>query len=84
MSLIWSWFRLLSYFMIGGGGTNYFDYGPNGNAVILDFNPKNGDTKVPNCKYTISSKTGVVPLPPVRMMYVLRTHMSKDVALLVR
>jgi hypothetical protein len=50
--------------MIGGGGTNYFDCGPNGNAVILDFDPKNGDTKAPNCKYTISSNTGVVPLPP--------------------
>lgn len=50
--------------MIGGGGTNYFDCGPNGNGVILDFNPKNGDTKAPNCKYTISSNTGVVPLPP--------------------
>ena len=50
--------------MIGGGGTNYFDCGPNGNALILDFDPKNGDTKAPNCKYTISSNTGVVPLPP--------------------
>jgi hypothetical protein len=50
--------------MIGGGGTNYFDCGPNGNAVILDFDPNNGDTKAPNCKYTISSNTGVVPLPP--------------------
>jgi hypothetical protein len=50
--------------MIGGGGTNYFDCGPNGNAVILDFDPKNGDTKAPNCKYTISANTGVVPLPP--------------------
>ena len=50
--------------MIGGGGTNYFDCGPNGNGIILDFNPKNGDTKAPNCKYTISSNTGVVPFPP--------------------
>jgi RTX calcium-binding nonapeptide repeat (4 copies) len=50
--------------MIGGGGTNYFDCGPNGNAVILDFDPKNADTKAPNCKYTISANTGVVPLPP--------------------
>jgi RTX calcium-binding nonapeptide repeat (4 copies) len=50
--------------MIGGGGTNYFDCGPNSNAVILDFNPKNGDTKAPNCRYTISANTGVVPLPP--------------------
>jgi Ca2+-binding RTX toxin-like protein len=50
--------------MIGGGGTNYFDCGPNGNGVILDFNPKNGDTKAPNCKFTISANTGVVPLPP--------------------
>jgi hypothetical protein len=50
--------------MIGGGGTNYFDCGPNGNAVILDFNAKNGDTKAPNCKYTIAANTGVVPLPP--------------------
>jgi RTX calcium-binding nonapeptide repeat (4 copies) len=50
--------------MIGGGGTNYFDCGPNGNAVILDFDAKNGDTKAPNCKYTIASNTGVVPLPP--------------------
>ena len=50
--------------MIGGGGTNYFDCGPNGNAIILDFNPKTGDTKAPNCKFTISANTGVVPLPP--------------------
>jgi len=50
--------------MIGGGGTNYFDCGPNGNGVILDFNPKNGDTKAPNCKFTITANTGVVPLPP--------------------
>jgi len=50
--------------MIGGGGTNYFDCGPNGNAIILDFNAKNGDTKAPNCKYTIAANTGVVPLPP--------------------
>src|SRR5215212_602969 len=50
--------------MIGGGGTNYFDCGPNGNAIILDFDAKNGDTKAPNCKYTIASNTGVVPLPP--------------------
>jgi Ca2+-binding RTX toxin-like protein len=50
--------------MIGGGGTNYFDCGPNGNGVILDFDPKNGDTKAPNCKFTITASTGVVPLPP--------------------
>jgi hypothetical protein len=50
--------------LIGGGGTNYFDCGPNGNAVILDFNAKNGDTKASNCKFTISVNTGVVPLPP--------------------
>jgi len=50
--------------MIGGGGTNYFDCGPNGNGVILDFNPKNGDTKAANCKYTIAANTEVVPLPP--------------------
>jgi hypothetical protein len=50
--------------LIGGGGTNYFDCGPNGNAVILDFDPKNGDTKAPNCKFAISASTNVVPLPP--------------------
>jgi RTX calcium-binding nonapeptide repeat (4 copies) len=50
--------------LIGGGGTNYFDCGPNGNAVILDFNAKNGDTKAPNCKFTIAANTNVVPLPP--------------------
>jgi RTX calcium-binding nonapeptide repeat (4 copies) len=50
--------------LIGGGGTNYFDCGPNGNAVILDFNAKNGDTKAPNCKFTIAANTNIVPLPP--------------------
>jgi hypothetical protein len=50
--------------LIGGGGTNFFDCGPNGNAVILDFDPKNGDTKAPNCKFAISASTNVVPLPP--------------------
>jgi Ca2+-binding RTX toxin-like protein len=49
--------------LIGGGGSNYFDCGANGNAVILDFNAKNGDTKASNCKYTITVKTGVPPLP---------------------
>jgi RTX calcium-binding nonapeptide repeat (4 copies) len=49
--------------MIGGGGANYFDCGPNGNAVILDFNAKNGDTKAPNCKFAITVNTGVISLP---------------------
>jgi RTX calcium-binding nonapeptide repeat (4 copies) len=49
--------------LIGGGGSNYFDCGANGNAVILDFNAKNSDTKASNCKYTITVKTGVPPLP---------------------
>ena len=48
--------------MIGGGGANYFDCGPNGNAVILDFNAKNGDTKAANCKFAITVNTGVIPL----------------------
>jgi hypothetical protein len=50
--------------LIGGGGTNFFDCGPNGNAIILDFDPKKGDTKAPNCKFAISANTNVVPLPP--------------------
>jgi hypothetical protein len=41
--------------MIGGGGANYFDCGPNGNGVILDFNPAKIDTKAPNCKYVITT-----------------------------
>ena len=41
--------------MIGGSGANYFDCGPNGNGVILDFNPAKGDTKAPNCKFVITS-----------------------------
>ncbi|MGC2681231.1 MAG: hypothetical protein WA323_05125 [Candidatus Nitrosopolaris sp.] len=41
--------------MIGGSGANYFDCGPNGNGVILDFNPAKGDTKSPNCKYVITT-----------------------------
>ena len=41
--------------MIGGSGVNYFDCGPNGNGVILDFNPAKGDTKASNCKYVITS-----------------------------
>ncbi|MBV9177691.1 MAG: hypothetical protein JO297_11700 [Nitrososphaeraceae archaeon] len=49
--------------MIGGGGANYFDCGSNGNAVILDFNAKNGDTKAPNCKFAITVNTGVPALP---------------------
>jgi hypothetical protein len=40
--------------MIGGSGANYFDCGPNGNGVILDFNPAKGDTKAPNCKFVIT------------------------------
>jgi RTX calcium-binding nonapeptide repeat (4 copies) len=49
--------------MIGGGGTNYFDCGSNGNGVVLDFNAKNGDTKAPNCKFSITVNTGVPALP---------------------
>jgi Ca2+-binding RTX toxin-like protein len=49
--------------MIGGGGANYFDCGSNGNGVILDFNAKNGDTKAPNCKFSITVNTRVPPLP---------------------
>jgi hypothetical protein len=49
--------------MMGGGGANYFDCGPNGNGVILDFNAKNGDTKASNCKFVITIRTGV-PTPP--------------------
>jgi Ca2+-binding RTX toxin-like protein len=41
--------------MIGGSGANYFDCGPNGNGVILDFNPAKGDSKAPNCKFVIPS-----------------------------
>jgi Ca2+-binding RTX toxin-like protein len=41
--------------MIGGSGANYFDCGPNGNGVILDFNPAKGDTKASNCKFVITS-----------------------------
>ena len=41
--------------MIGGSGANYFDCGPNGNGVILDFNPAKGDTKARNCKFVITS-----------------------------
>jgi len=41
--------------MIGGSGANYFDCGPNGNGVILNFNPAKGDTKAPNCKFVITS-----------------------------
>jgi hypothetical protein len=29
----------------------------------LDFNAKNGDTKAGNCKYIVTVKTGVPPLP---------------------
>jgi Ca2+-binding RTX toxin-like protein len=43
--------------MIGGGGANYFDCGPNGNGVVLDFNAKNGDTKASNCKFVITVPT---------------------------
>src|SRR5215469_3791674 len=41
--------------MIGGSGANYFDCGPSGNGVILDFNPAKGDTKSPNCRYVITT-----------------------------
>jgi hypothetical protein len=41
--------------MIGGSGANYFDCGPNGNGVILDFNPAKGDTKSPDCRYVITT-----------------------------
>ena len=49
--------------MRGGGGANYFDCGPNGNGVILDFNAKNGDTKASNCKFVITVPTGVQTPP---------------------
>jgi len=41
--------------MIGGSGANYFDCGPSGNGVILDFNPAKGDTKASDCKYVITT-----------------------------
>src|SRR5215469_12629386 len=41
--------------MIGGSGANYFDCGPSGNGVILDFNPAKGDTKSPDCRYVITT-----------------------------
>jgi Ca2+-binding RTX toxin-like protein len=50
--------------MIGGGGANYFDCGPNGNGVVLDFNAKNGDTKASNCKFVITTPSGAVK-PPI-------------------
>jgi Ca2+-binding RTX toxin-like protein len=40
--------------MVGGGGANFFDCGLNGNGVILDFNPANGDTKASNCKFVVT------------------------------
>jgi Ca2+-binding RTX toxin-like protein len=43
--------------MLGGGGANFFDCGLNGNGVILDFNPANGDTKASNCKFVITVHT---------------------------
>src|SRR5215469_6463339 len=54
--------------MIGGRGANYFDCGPNGNALILNFSPAKGDTKAPNCKYAITVPGPIgypaSPLPP--------------------
>ncbi len=49
--------------MIGGGGRNYFDCGTAANGVILDFNAKNGDTKAGNCKFAVTTNTGVPSLP---------------------
>jgi Ca2+-binding RTX toxin-like protein len=43
--------------MIGGGGANFFDCGLNGNGIILDFNPANGDTKASNCKFVVNHST---------------------------
>ena len=40
--------------MIGGRGANYFDWGLNGNGLILNFNPARGDTKSPDCKFVIT------------------------------
>jgi hypothetical protein len=38
--------------MMGGGGdVNCFECGLNGNGVILDFNPANGDIKASNRKF---------------------------------
>jgi hypothetical protein len=48
--------------MIGGGGHNYFDCGSGGSGTILDFNAKY-DIKAPDCKYVITVRNGIPPLP---------------------
>jgi Ca2+-binding RTX toxin-like protein len=40
--------------LIGGQGADFFDCGPNGNSVISDFNPSQGDIKAGNCKFVVA------------------------------
>lgn len=40
--------------MVGRVGANFFDCGLNGNGVILDFNPANGDIKASNSKFVVT------------------------------
>jgi hypothetical protein len=68
--------------MIGGSGANYFDCGPNGNGVILDFNPAKGDTKSPNCKFVIPSYSANIFGPGLPKTFggpgSLQGHILKD------
>ena len=45
-------------YLIGGvgHGATYFDCGPTGSGVILDFNPSIGDTKSSDCKYVFMAQ----------------------------
>jgi Ca2+-binding RTX toxin-like protein len=40
--------------LIGGQGADFFDCGPNGNSVISDYNPSQGDIKAGNCKFVVA------------------------------
>jgi hypothetical protein len=55
--------------MIGGSGANYFDCGPNGNGVILDFNPAKGDIKSPDCKYVITTYSNNIFGPGIHNVF---------------
>jgi Ca2+-binding RTX toxin-like protein len=55
--------------LIGGPGADYFNCGTQtgtggspSSAVILDFNPSEGDTKASNCKYVFT--VGGAPAAP--------------------
>jgi hypothetical protein len=74
--------------LIGGPGADYFNCGTqtstggsSSSAVILDFNPGEGDTKASNCKYVFT--VGGAPSAPWITVYVCISWNSDSDILLV-